>query len=161
MQKIPLRNRKNEIIAESTVDETNYEMLMLHKWHLKDGYAETILCNNVKHKNIKMHHLVIGKPPKGLVTDHIDRNPLNNQKSNLRFVTQRINLLNKKVYGAVPFKGIYKNHNSYVAKININKKLIHLGSGKNPRELYEKYFVPAYLKQYGMYPVEEIKIGVR
>lgn len=72
-----------------------------------------------------------------------------------------MNMLNKKVYGAVHLKGVYKNHNSYVAKINVNKKSIHLGSGKNPRELYEKYFVPAYLKQYGMYPVEEIKTGVR
>lgn len=62
-----------------------------HNWSLSgDGYPMTY----VKGTFVKIHHLVVGKPPKGLVTDHINRNKLDNRKDNLRFVTQRENLLN-------------------------------------------------------------------
>ena len=62
-----------------------------HNWCLSgDGYPMTF----VKGKLVKLHHLVLGKPENGLVTDHINRNKLDNRKENLRFVTQRENLLN-------------------------------------------------------------------
>ena len=38
---------------------------------------------------------MIGKPPKGLVTDHINRNRLDNRKENLRHVTHSENMLNR------------------------------------------------------------------
>lgn len=51
----------------------------------------------VRNKNgivTPMHVELLGKAPDGLVTDHIDRNPLNNQRNNLRFITQRQNTFN-------------------------------------------------------------------
>lgn len=51
-------------------------------------------------KNYLIHHLVaelfIGARPEGLVIDHIDQNKLNNNVSNLRYTTQKINSFNHK-----------------------------------------------------------------
>lgn len=53
-------------------------------------------------KSIYMHHAVaylfIGERPKGLVIDHIDRNKQNNHISNLRYCTQRDNVINSSLY---------------------------------------------------------------
>lgn len=41
-----------------------------------------------------LHHAVIGKPPEGLVVDHINGNTLDNRRENLRFVTNAENVRN-------------------------------------------------------------------
>lgn len=38
------------------------------------------------------HHLVIGQPPKGYVTDHINGDGLDNRRRNLRHITQSDNM---------------------------------------------------------------------
>ena len=53
-----------------------------------------LLSDTGKRKAQCIHWDVMGHPDKGMVTDHIDGNPLNNQKNNLRIVTQRVNKQN-------------------------------------------------------------------
>ena len=66
------------------------------------GYKYFQLKRNGKRKNFLVHHLVaehfIGARPKNLVIDHIDRNPQNNNLSNLRYVSQKENTHNTKNY---------------------------------------------------------------
>ncbi len=62
-----------------------------YKWSLSgDGYPMTWISG----KYVKLHHLVIGKPEKGKVTDHINRDKLDNRKGNLRSVAQKVNVRN-------------------------------------------------------------------
>lgn len=49
---------------------------------------------SIKGKYVKLHHIVMGKPPAGFVTDHINRNTLDNRRANLRFCTPQENSLN-------------------------------------------------------------------
>lgn len=71
------------------VDEEDLELLLQYPWYLTaQGYASTGRYPN----NILMHRLLTNCPP-GEVVDHIDGNKLNNSKSNLRVVSQRINLM--------------------------------------------------------------------
>lgn len=44
--------------------------------------------------NLQLHHLILGKPQKGMVTDHINHNGLDNRKENLRFATYGQNATN-------------------------------------------------------------------
>jgi hypothetical protein len=73
------------------VDEADYERVSAYKWwpfkreHLV--YARTLIDG----KNILLHRFLMG-PKKGEVVDHIDGNPLNNQRSNLRVCTQGENV---------------------------------------------------------------------
>lgn len=54
------------------------------------GYAQI----KIKKTKYLVHHLVIGRPPTGMVTDHINRNKLDNRKENLRHCSQQENCIN-------------------------------------------------------------------
>jgi hypothetical protein len=73
------------------VDDEDYPVLSRLNWYISDmGYA--ITDSPVKH--LKMHKLLIGPLTAHKVIDHIDRNKLNNQKDNLRVVSQSVNVTN-------------------------------------------------------------------
>lgn len=77
------------------VDSSDLDMLKKHRWYFKDGYAVT----SIKSKRVKMHHLVMGKPPQGKEIDHINRDRIDNRRHNLRFVTSLINGQNTSAVG--------------------------------------------------------------
>ena len=69
---------------------------------LNCGYKYFQVQRNGKRINKLFHHLVaeqfLGKRPDNLVIDHIDRNKLNNNVTNLRYVTQKENMQNTHLY---------------------------------------------------------------
>jgi len=75
--------------------------------------------------------------------DHIDNNPLNNQRSNLRECTNQQNSFNKSKNknNKSGFKGVYfdKYANKYKAQIQINNKVKHLGRFDTAEEAHEAY----------------------
>jgi len=85
---------------------------------------------------IALHRLIMN-PPKGLVVDHINRNPLDNRRSNLRIVTIQENLRNqirpnnKTGKTGVSIIKYWKGKIGYEASIKINYKKIYLGFYKN------------------------------
>jgi hypothetical protein len=120
----------------------------------------------IKGKTYQVHRLILfafkGFPIDNKVCDHIDRNPLNNNIENLRWVTQQENTLNRKVWGKSKFKGVtfhiskYKKKDGSItigkpspkADIYINKKHISLGYFKTEEEAHQAY-KQAYLNHYG------------
>lgn len=74
------------------VDDEDFEKVAARTWYLgRNGYAHRRMYG-VTHY---MHHMVVGKPPAGMVTDHANRNRLDNRRCNLRFVTPHENSMNK------------------------------------------------------------------
>ena len=110
------------------VDNEDFEYVNQWKWkYHKDGYAVRTFTGN---KNIYMHR-VINKTPKGLFTDRINRNKLDNRRSNLRDTTNSKNLMNTGIWkhNTSGIKGVEwnKQKRKWNAKIQVNKKKIHLG----------------------------------
>jgi hypothetical protein len=69
--------------------------------------------------------------------DHIDQNPINNNLSNLRIVTNQQNQFNTKA------KGYYfcKKYNKWISQIKLNYKLIRIGSYNTEQEAKDAYLI--------------------
>ena len=93
-------NINKEVAGEALVSLDDYERVNKYTWcvrikKLKDG-EQKYAHGNVDGKDIGMHQLIMGKPPKGQVIDHENNNGLDNQRSNLRFSTYSANSQNRK-----------------------------------------------------------------
>jgi hypothetical protein len=88
-----LNNGNYKIVKGSLLSSTASKTYKIRYFQLiRDG----------KRINYLFHHLVakcfIGERPEGLVIDHIDRDSLNNNVSNLRYITQKENMINTNKY---------------------------------------------------------------
>lgn len=103
--------------ATTLVDEEDYETLVsMGKWHLSDtGYA----VRRTNKITIRMHR-VLTNAPDGLVTDHINNDPLDNRRANLRVVTQKENSRNQKGHKDGTIKGYWYHgqNNNWVVEVH-------------------------------------------
>lgn len=164
MKTISLTN-KNKIPYFAIVDDEDFERVNKCKWQLmtagtitKSYYAIRMIWTNGIRKSIYLHREVMGAE-KGQSIDHIDRNGLNNQKSNLRFATLSQNQWNRKGWGtktSSKYKGVYwhKKQKMWFIKIGIKKdgknKVIYLGRSKDEKEA-SKIYNEAVIKYFGKY----------
>ena len=95
-------------LREALVDDEDYERCMKYSWRVAifqkgmTEYAQRNLPRDGGTRKGQYLHNFILPPPIGFTVDHIDRNGLNCQKSNLRFATksqQMINVQAKEQYG--------------------------------------------------------------
>lgn len=80
-------------------------------------------------------------PPPGMVVDHIDRNPHNNQRSNLRICTRSQNQQNRARQKKEGYKGVFKvpTCKSWMSMIGFEGKSIYLGSFDCPHKAARAY----------------------
>jgi hypothetical protein len=80
------------------VDDEDFERVSAIRWHAhKSGRRQKkIYAEAFRKGTLRMHRFILGLPQFGKeqVVDHLDGNGLNNQKSNLRIVTQKENMQN-------------------------------------------------------------------
>lgn len=120
------------------VDDEDFEYLNQWKWLSSRGYARRSVHIKMDGKkqicrHIHMHRLIVNAP-EGKEVDHIDGNPLNNQKSNLRVCTREENGKNRRLNknNTSGFKGAIwvdtpGNQKKWKSQIVVNKKAICLG----------------------------------
>jgi len=124
------KDRKSTIvIAYAQIDDEDYDKVKQYRWYLT-------VCGYVATSKIRMHRLILGLPPSIPKVDHINHNPLDNRKTNLRLCDESQNggnrLKNRIVKGAKPtskYKGVTfdKYHEKWAAAIKITQQKIHLG----------------------------------
>jgi len=91
-------------LAQVEIDDEDFPLIQGFNWRLgDDGYARAKDYRN--QKTIFMHSFLI-ETPKGLFTDHINGNRLDNRRSNLRFATYSQNNSNRRHSNLSGYKGI-------------------------------------------------------
>jgi len=110
------------------VDAKDAEFVSNYKWSLGvRGYPVTSFGTTQK----TIHRLLMGSPADGFVTDHKDRNKLNNRRDNLRFITSSQNNQNisKQKNNTSGYRGVWQTQNgNWKADIKVNYKKISLGT---------------------------------
>ena len=153
-RRIYLSGKKGEGLF-ALVDEQDYEYLNGFRWYWKDGYAGR--NPNAKLVTSSMHKVIMPcEAP--LQTDHINGDPLDNRRCNLRIVTKHQNMMNCKKSRANTsgFRGVYfyksRTTKPWSAVISSyeQKKLIYLGLFDTPEEASVAYEAAA-LKMFGEY----------
>lgn len=126
-------NKHGEIIGQTLIDIQDIEKAQRYKWHMtSNGY--------VAHKSTKIFlllHRYLTDCPKGMVIDHINRNPLDNRRSNLRICTQKQNARNVGIRSdnTSGYKGVrYHPQWGWQAYIANKGKQIHVGWYKTKEE---------------------------
>ena len=114
------------------VDDEDYDRLIIMKWHLKTRKGLKYANN----KSISMHTIITGFK----MTDHKDREGLNNQKENLRECSYSDNMRNREGYGKSKYKGVYPYKNGFIVEFRmIDKSRKYLGFFKTEDEAGRAY----------------------
>ena len=117
------------------VDDEDYPELLKYKWCAYKGgntfYAARASPRDpITHKSsLILMHAVIAGTPKGMETDHINGNGLDNRRENLRVATRRENMQNWHPPKTSRFPGVNwdKGAQKWRAQIEVNGKNHHLG----------------------------------
>lgn len=149
---IPLTHGKVAI-----VDAADYPRLSRQKWHFAvRGDACITRTRNGRKAQIKMHRYLLN-PPADKVVDHINRNPLDNRRCNIRLADKSQNAANTtKQRANSGFRGVFhcRSTNRFHAYIKRVDKREYLGSfpsaieaararDERGRELFGEFYCPS------------------
>ena len=126
------------------VDDEDFDALALHKWSVT-GQAKYAFRNYRRHDGAKralFMHRVILEAPHHLQVDHVNRDGLDNRRSNLRLATQAQNNWNAICRKhSSRFKGVswYKRDKLWEAAIKIHDRRLFLGRFQDEIEAARAY----------------------
>ena len=138
---IVLKDSKCNDIGHAIIDLDDVEKCKSYKWHLRRyNYVIASLPGTVNGK-IHLHRLISGYYGNELNIDHINRNPLDNRKSNLRLTNMQTNATNRGGTGVVRVPS-----GRYQARVMRHYKSLYIGTYDTYEEALEarKKFVAEY-----------------
>lgn len=123
MIKILLKSKDSEI-HYALIDDKDYPIIKKYKWEYcldrrrETGYAVAYAGQG---KKVFMHKLILGNDSIG---DHINGNPLDNQRHNLRKATHQQNMFNQKKpkNNTSGYKGVQADSKGFKCVVGYNKK---------------------------------------
>ena len=137
MKELPVV-RGGVVIAQCAVDDDVFDKLVGCPIYTSDPDVGTIRLRvfiNGKYQVVSRY--VIGPNPSDddtMVVDHIDRNPRNNVRSNLRWLSRSDNVRNQRSKTASGYRGVVKNGNKWWAYFHSNGRKTHGGTYETAKE---------------------------
>lgn len=129
MIRLRLRNRAGEVVAEALIDDED-AALASYGWVLNsNGYAWRSIMGGRRH--VYLHREVLGlERGDGRQADHINRDRLDNRRSNLRVVTPGQNRQNTPPLGGTSrFRGVSwdRARHKWIASVQVNRRHHYVG----------------------------------
>lgn len=117
------------------------------RWYairVADGcyYAGRSISDGGRKRKVYLHRVLMADQLGGdLQVDHINRDTLDNRRSNLRICTRTQNAQNSKARSdkSIPYKGVGRNKKRFSATIKVNKRRIHIGTFDTPEAARDAY----------------------
>jgi hypothetical protein len=132
---VPLYRRDGTVVATATISPADAPLVMQYRWH-RDvrGYARR---NDVV--GVMMHRVVLGlKQHDGRFADHINGDPLDNRRENLRVVTPAENSQNRRANSNATsrFRGVQWDGKKGLWRVrpNLNGQRFNVGYFKDEVE---------------------------
>lgn len=139
----------------TTFDASEVEWVSQKRWYhstnVNNPHAQYVAATGRHYRQdgqrytLYLHRFIMGKYTDidGALIDHIDRNPLNNTKANLRVANTQLNQLNKRAYGATGngLLGVYKTVNGkrWRTTLKWDGKTHYIGTYDTPTEAAEAF----------------------
>jgi hypothetical protein len=131
---------------EAIIDAADVPLVSAWNWYAvfahKTVYAQRDIRTKLEQKRIRMHRVILPTET-GMTPDHIDRNGLNNRRSNLRPATPLMQRDNQDICVAnkTGFKGVAwdASRKQYRATTKRGGKSRHLGYFLTPEIAHEAY----------------------
>lgn len=143
-------------LVEFTYSECDKDLVDKYTWYISQGYVTTNVKIDDKPRTKQLHRLIMGEP-EGKQIDHIDGNPLDNTRVNLRECDMCDNMKNQGRYknNTSSYSGVswHKHRKKWHATISYTKKRIHLGyymsldDAINARKKAEKKYYGEFTRQ--------------
>lgn len=146
---------------KALIDIEDIEKVKSYKWNCSNNYVRT----NTENIQSPLHRFILNITDDNIVVDHINRNPLDNRKSNLRIASSQQNAFNLTTNNQFGISGIYyDNENSkYNVRLKYDYKLLNLGQYKTLEEarkirlLAELKFFKEFSPNYNLFEEYNIK----
>lgn len=125
---IPLYNEQHEVYAEIIIDVEDIERVCNYKWHSKTNDFNHVY-GKVDGKMTMLHRFLLGVNDSNIIVDHVNRNPLDNRKCNLRITDSKGNARNqtKPKSNTTGYKNISMRNGKYRVTITKDYKRHELG----------------------------------
>ena len=141
---IILKNAKSEEVGRAIIDLDDVEKCKPYKWHIRQRkYVIASIPEGIRSgtKKMHLHRLISGYFDNDLNIDHINHNPLDNRKSNLRITNMQTNATNHPRTGVVRVPS-----GRYRAQVTRHYKPIYIGTFDTYEEALDarKKFVANY-----------------
>jgi hypothetical protein len=129
---VPLRARNGAIVGHTLIDADDADFVNQWAWGRYNGYARRRGKMNGKHTTICLHRELMGlSAGDGFEIDHVNRDKLDNRRSNLRVVTHGQQMQNRSSHrgSASQYRGVsFKaTTGKWIAQAKIRGKNHHLG----------------------------------
>lgn len=140
---VPIIARNGSIRAYATIDIADADWVGQWRWHYEKGYAVRSAETEEWRGRVALHREILGLPWRddGREGDHIDRDRLNNRRSNLRVTTHPQNSQNHpgQPDASSAHRGVTwdRRKQKWRAQVGINGKTVYLGRFESEHEAAE------------------------
>lgn len=117
---------------QALIDAEDLALVQPYRWHASRERNRFRAQHSYRHPvtrkttGLLMHRLILGAKP-GDIVDHINGDPLDNRRSNLRIVSARSNCINKRGRGSSAFLGVSKSPEGWVVSIARDGESVRVG----------------------------------